>query len=75
MREKKQAKEKAPFKKKAGKRGITQKLTGTIILTIAVMVAVLLLVVYNRVSSALLEKAKNFLQRLPTKQSRKQAHG
>ena len=39
MREKKQAKEKAPFKKKAGKRGITQKLTGTIILTIAVMVA------------------------------------
>lgn len=61
MREKKQAKEKAPFKKKAGKRGITQKLTGTIILTIAVMVAVLLLVVYNRVSSALLEKSEKLL--------------
>ncbi len=67
MREKKQAKEKAPFKKKAGKRGITQKLTGTIILTIAVMVAVL--------PARCWKKAKNFLQRLPTKQSRKQAHG
>lgn len=61
MREKKQTKQKSAANKRRGKRGITRKLTGAIVLTIAVMVAVLLLIVYNRVSGALLEKSEKLL--------------
>lgn len=44
-----------------GKRGITRKLTSAIVVTIAVMVALLLLIVYNKVSGALLEKSEKLL--------------
>lgn len=44
-----------------GKRGIAKKLVGAIILTIIVMVAALLLIVYNRVSGTLLEESENLL--------------
>lgn len=44
------------------KRGIARKLVIAIMATIVVMVAVLLLIVYNRVSEALLEKSENLLQ-------------
>lgn len=43
------------------KKGITRKLVGAIMGTIIIMVAVLLLIVYNRVSDALLEKSENLL--------------
>ncbi len=60
MREQKQTKIKAA-KARRGKRGITRKLTSAIVVTIAVMVAVLLFIVYNRVSDALLEKSEKLL--------------
>ena len=46
---------------KKGKRGIAKKLVGAIMATIVIMVAALLLIVYNRVSDALLEKSENLL--------------
>lgn len=61
MREKKPTKKRTAAKRRRGKRGITRKLTGAIVVTIAIMVAVLLLIVYNRVSGALLEKSENLL--------------
>lgn len=45
-----------------GKRGITRKLVGAIVATIVVMVAALLMIVYNRVSDALLDKSEKLLQ-------------
>lgn len=44
------------------KRGITRKLVGVIIITIVVMVAVLLFLVYNRVSETLLNKSESMLK-------------
>lgn len=61
MREMRKTKEKSAAKRRRGKRGITRKLTGAIVITIAVMVAVLLLIVYNRVSNALLKKSEALL--------------
>ena len=42
--------------------GITAKLVGAIVLTIVIMVAALLITVYNRVSDTLLEKSESLLQ-------------
>ena len=56
MREQRQNKDESAVIAKHGKRGITRKLTTAIVITITVMVAALLLIVYNRVSDALLEK-------------------
>ncbi len=44
------------------KRGIAKKLVGAIMATIVIMVAALLLIVYNRVSDALLDKSEKLLQ-------------
>lgn len=44
------------------KRGITRKLVAAIIVTIVVMVAVLLFLVYNRVSDTLLSESENLLK-------------
>ena len=44
-----------------GKRGITRKLVGAIIVTIVIMVAALLMIIYNRVSDALLDKSEKLL--------------
>ena len=54
MKKKKLSKNKAAARKGRGKHGITRKLTSAIVVTIAIMVAVLLTVVYNRVSDTLL---------------------
>ncbi len=52
-----------PVKKKIKqKKGIAKKLVGAIMATIIIMVAVLLLIVYNRVSNTLLEKSEKLLQ-------------
>ena len=48
-------------KRRNRKRGIAKKLVGAIMATIIIMVAALLLIVYNRVSDALLEKSENLL--------------
>lgn len=61
MRKKKETKHKPAVRRKHAKHGITQKLTGAIIVTIAIMVAVLLLIVYSRVSDTLLEKSEKLL--------------
>lgn len=61
MRERKQTKDRSITRRRRSKRGITKKLTGAIVVTIAIMVAVLLLIVYNRVSDALLEKSEKLL--------------
>ena len=61
MRGKKQTKEKQTAVTQKQKRGITRKLVGAIMGTIVIMVAALLLIVYNRVSDALLEKSENLL--------------
>lgn len=44
------------------KRGIAKKLVGAIMATIVIMVAALLLIVYNRVSNTLLDKSEKLLQ-------------
>lgn len=44
------------------KRGIAKKLVGAIMATIVIMVAALLLIVYNRVSNTLLDKSERLLQ-------------
>ena len=49
MRGKKQTKEKQTAVTQKQKRGITRKLVGAIMGTIVIMVAALLLIVYNRV--------------------------
>ncbi len=54
--------DKRTVKLRRGKRGITRKLVGAIIVTIVIMVAALLMIVYNRVSKTLLEKSENLLQ-------------
>ena len=61
MKKKKLSKNKAAARKGRGKHGITRKLTSAIVVTIAIMVAVLLTVVYNRVSDTLLEKSEKLL--------------
>ena len=61
MRGKKQTKEKQTAVTQKQKRGITRKLVGAIMGTIVIMVVALLLIVYNRVSDALLEKSENLL--------------
>jgi len=61
MREQRQNKDESAVIAKRGKRGITRKLTTAIVITITVMVAALLLIVYNRVSDALLEKSEKLL--------------
>lgn len=61
MSKKKQTKIKAAGKAGRRKRGITRKLTSAIVVTIAIMVGILLLIVYNRVSDALLEKSEKLL--------------
>ena len=61
MREQRQNKDESAVIAKHGKRGITRKLTTAIVITITVMVAALLLIVYNRVSDALLEKSEKLL--------------
>lgn len=48
--------------RKMRKRGIAKKLTGAIMVTIILMVAVLLLIVNNRVSDALLAKSESLLE-------------
>lgn len=54
---------KSPAEKARRRRGrIAGKLVGAIALTIMIMVAVLLLIVYNRVSDALLKKSENLIQ-------------
>ncbi len=55
-------KDKSLVRTKKRKRGVTKKLVGAIMGTIIIMVAVLLLIVYNRVSDALLEKSENLLK-------------
>ncbi len=50
------------IKIRRGKKGIAKKLVGAIMATIIMMVAVLLLIVYNRVSDTLLEKSENLLK-------------
>lgn len=54
--------DKRTVKPHKGKRGITRKLVGAIVVTIVIMVAALLMIVYNRVSKTLLEKSENLLQ-------------
>ncbi len=61
MRETSQKKARPTARRRKGKRGITRKLTSAIVVTIAIMVIVLLLIVYNRVSDALLEKSEKLL--------------
>lgn len=61
MRLKERANDGAGKRRRKGKRGIAKKLVGAIMATIIVMVAALLLIVYNRVSDALLEKSENLL--------------
>ena len=53
--------EEAVSKMRMKKRGITKKLVSAIIVTIIIMVAVLLFLVYNRVSDALLTKSESLL--------------
>lgn len=53
--------EKAVSRMRMKKRGITKKLVSAIIVTIIIMVAVLLFLVYNRVSDALLTKSESLL--------------
>lgn len=61
MRSKERTNDGAGKRRRKGKRGIAKKLVGAIMATIIVMVAALLLIVYNRVSDALLEKSENLL--------------
>lgn len=61
MKGKKGTKVKQTVVTKKQKRGITRKLVGAIMATIIIMVAALLLIVYNRVSDALLEKSEALL--------------
>ena len=49
-------------KSRMRKKGITRKLAGAIIVTIVIMVAALLFLVYNRVSDTLLNKSENLLK-------------
>lgn len=53
--------EEAVSRMRMKKRGITKKLVSAIIVTIIIMVAVLLFLVYNRVSDALLTKSESLL--------------
>ena len=54
---------KSPAAKARRRRGrIAGKLVGAIAVTIMIMVAVLLIIVYNRVSDALLKKSENLIQ-------------
>lgn len=62
MEKKKQPKGKSGAKSVMRKWGITAKLVGAIVLTIMIMVAVLLTIVYNRVSDTLLEQSENLLK-------------
>lgn len=62
MRTKERRQEKTAVKTLKRKRGITKKLVGAIMATIIIMVVMLLLIVYNRVSDALLEKSENLLK-------------
>lgn len=61
MKSRSETKEKAGVKVRR-KKGIAKKLVGAIMATIIIMVAVLLLIVYNRVSDTLLEKSERLLQ-------------
>lgn len=61
MKTKVKTKDETRKKIKKRKRGIAKKLVGAIMATIVIMVAALLLIVYNRVSDALLEKSENLL--------------
>lgn len=62
MRTKGRKKERPGAQRGTKKRGITRKLVGAIVATIIVMVAVLLMIVYSRVSGALLEKSESLLE-------------
>lgn len=62
MNAQKNTKDKSAGKRPRRKKGITRKLVGAIMATIMIMVAVLLTIVYNRVSNTLLEKSENMLK-------------
>ena len=62
MRTKEGRMKRTAVRTKMKKRGITKKLVSAIIVTIVIMVAVLLLLVYNRVSDALLSKSESLLE-------------
>ena len=61
MKKRKQTKDKPLAISQRQKHGITRKLVAAIMGTIIIMVAALLLIVYNRVSNTLLEKSENLL--------------
>ena len=61
MKKRKQTKDKPLAISQKQKHGITKKLVAAIMGTIIIMVAALLLIVYNRVSNTLLEKSENLL--------------
>lgn len=62
MKKQKKTQDRPPVKSKRRKRGIAAKLIGASVLTIVVMVAALLLIVYGRVCSALLDKSEAMIQ-------------
>ena len=62
MRTKEGKKGNSAVESRRKKRGITRKLVSAIIVTIILMVSVLLLLVYNRVSDTLLDKSERLLQ-------------
>lgn len=62
MKTKENKREKSAVKGRKRKKGITRKLVGAIIVTIVIMVAVLLVLVYNRVSDTLLNKSESLLE-------------
>jgi methyl-accepting chemotaxis protein len=62
MSSREKTKDKPSLKNIRHKRGITRKLVAAIMGTIIIMVIVLLMIVYNRVSDALLEKSENLLK-------------
>ncbi len=62
MKAKKRTNDKPAVRTQKRRRGIAAKLIGASVVTIVIMVAALLLIVYGRVSSALLDKSENLIQ-------------
>lgn len=62
MKAKKRTNDKPAVRSKRRKRGIAAKLIGASVVTIVIMVAALLLIVYGRVSSALLDKSEDLIR-------------
>lgn len=67
MKAKKRTNDRPAVRAKKRRRGIAAKLIGASVVTIVIMVAALLLIVYGRVSSALLDKSEDLIQETTNK--------